>query len=96
MIDKQATQTNEKVLHEFLRNADKTFVTQVGIISLALLTEQFSTEQYQEFLTDCIDNAAELHKAKLLGVKNVTGSPSAVPEGPDEDENEQTGDSTNG
>jgi len=94
MIDERTVQTNEKALHEFLRNADKTFVTQVGILSLALLTEQFPTEQYQEFLTECIDNAAELHKAKLLGLKNVTGSPSAAPEGSEEDEG--TEGSTNG
>ena len=68
----------------------------VGIVSLALLTQQLPTEQYQEFLKDCIDNAAELHKAKLLGVKNVSGSSSPASEETDEDENDKIGESTNG
>jgi hypothetical protein len=93
-MDQTAVQQNEKQLEQFVSQADKKFVPQVGIMALALLTEQMEPDQYKQFLSDCIDNAADLHKAKLLGLKNVAGSPSAVPEGSEEDE--ETGDSTNG
>lgn len=93
-MDQAAIKQNEEQLGQFLDHGDKKFVGQVGIMALALLTEQMEPDQYKQFLSECIDNAAELHKAKLLGLKNVTGSPSAVPEGSEEDEG--TGDSTNG
>jgi hypothetical protein len=68
-MTEQDTKQNEATLENFLDRADKQFVYKVGLTSLALLTEQLPPEQYQAFLSDCVDNAAELQKHKMLNSK---------------------------
>lgn len=66
-MDQTAIQQNEQALGELLDRGDKAFVSQIGIMALALLTEQMQPEQYRELLSNAIDNASELQKHKQLG-----------------------------
>lgn len=68
-MTEQDVQQNEKTLQTFLERTDKQFVFRVGMTSLALLTEQLPPDQYSAFLSDCVDNAAELQKHKMLNSK---------------------------
>jgi hypothetical protein len=67
MVDQTAIQQNEKLLGSLLDRGDKKFVTQVGIMALTLLTEQLPPDQYKQFLSECANNAVEMHRFKSLG-----------------------------
>lgn len=94
MIDQAAIQQNEKMLADFLDRADKKFVTQVGIMSLTLLTEQMPPAQYQQFVASCIQNAHQLVGYSLLnrntpkGVEAPVSGPEDGTAGPPESETE--------
>lgn len=71
-MDQVSTQKNEHLLGQFLDSADKEFVGQVGIIALGLLTERMNSEEYQLFLSECVDNAMEFKKHKILNAQSPT------------------------
>lgn len=66
-MDQAAVKQNEKTLGKLLDKGDKKFVALVGVMSLSLLTEQMDADAYQKFLHDCITNAHEIQKHKMLG-----------------------------
>jgi hypothetical protein len=67
MDQQNAVTQNEQLLKAFLDKADKKFVNQVGVIALTLLTEHMPPEQYEQFLSECADNAVEMHRYKMVG-----------------------------
>lgn len=67
MNDQTAVQQNEQLLKSFLDRADKKFIFQVGLVALTLLTEEMSPEQYEQFLSECAQNAIEVHRYKMMG-----------------------------
>ena len=69
-MDKAAITQNEEQLGQFLDQGDKKFVAQVGVMALTLLTEQMEPEQYKQFLSDCIENAVQMHRYKMMNGKN--------------------------
>lgn len=75
-MDQAAIKQNEEQLGQLLDQGDKKFVGQVGIMALALLTEQMEPDQYKQFLSECINNAVEMHRYKMLnGNKAAKGNP---------------------
>jgi hypothetical protein len=70
-MTEQEVARNEKTLTRFLHKANKQFTYRVGLISLALLTEQFSPAQFEAFLSNCVDEATELQKHKNLNTNDV-------------------------
>lgn len=73
-MDQTAVKQNEDLLGQFLDQSDKRFIGQVGVTALTLLTEQLSPEDYKQFLTECIDNAVEIHRFKMLNGKPAKNS----------------------
>jgi hypothetical protein len=65
-MDQQAIDQNEQLLGQFLDNADKKFIGHVGMTALAIMTEKLPPDQYQAFLSECIENAHEIQKHKSL------------------------------
>jgi hypothetical protein len=65
-----AVKQNEQALGEFIDQADKKFVGQAGIMALALLTEQMEPQQYKQLLSECIENAMQMHRFKMLNGKS--------------------------
>lgn len=65
MDDKQ----NEQLLGEFLDKADKKFAALVGITALGIEAMSMPQDEFRAFLSECINQAHDLHKAKLLGAE---------------------------
>ena len=83
-MDQASVKQNEEQLAQLLDQADKKFVGQVGVMALALLTEQMEPEQYRKFLAMCVDDAVEMHRYKMLsgkpgGTAAPAGSSAATP-----------------
>lgn len=85
-MDQAAVKQNEDALGQFLDKSDKKFVGQVGVVALTLLTEQLDPEQYKKFLAECVDNAVEIHRYKMLNngkeTKTAPGEATASPDYP--------------
>jgi hypothetical protein len=73
-MDQAAVKQNEDVLGQFLDKSDKKFVGQVGVMALTLLTEQFTAEQYKQFLDQCVDNAVAMHRYKMTNGGKLSGN----------------------
>jgi len=75
-MDQTAVEQNENLLGQFLDQSDKKFIGQVGVMALTLLSEQMEPQQYKQFLSECVDNAVEMHRFKMLnGKPDKTSSP---------------------
>jgi len=69
VVNQAQIDQNEQLLAQFLDNADKKFIHQVGLTALAILTEQMPPEQYQSFLKESIESAHEIQKYKSLNTR---------------------------
>lgn len=65
-MEQTAIKQNEDLLGQFLDQSDKKFVGQVGVMALALLTEQLDPDQFKQFLSQCVENAVDMHRVKMM------------------------------
>lgn len=66
-MDPADVHKNEQVLGSLVDQADKKFTALVGMMALGILTEHLPADQYQAFVSECIENAHEFVKHKMLG-----------------------------